>query len=884
MPTVRGVRRTGVLIVSVMLWCVASPAAAQPRPVAVPGQLQWVVGGSWRLAEGLPQDRVSALRQTRDGYIWVGTRGGVARFDGVRFTVWDTEPGSNFPDGEGDAFAEAPDGSLWVGVYGGGLVHFRDGRFSTLTKADGLVDNDVRCVTIDAEGAVWIGTERGLSRLHQGHFTNYHLRDGLGNDAVGMLFSDPMGSGVLIGTSVGLQRIVDGRFSSIDLLPTKTPVSVGSVVRDRVGRLWVGSAVGLFLVSGSSVRQFGPQQGLSSSTVRAVYEDSKGRIWVATNAGLDRADFVTDSARPFMPVLDGAECTTIIEDREGSVWVGTRGFGLYRLHVSLFSVFDRTSGLGPGGATTVFEASDKTVWAGVGTWLVAIRKGFVQNYGRETDLPGLAISSLAEDSAHHLWVGTERGLFRSRAPVIGDTSAGSLRFVPVSGDPALGTHIRVLCPDGDGVMLAGTNADGVVRIAADGQTTNLPAVARGEVRAIVREPSGRIWVGTRNQGLIRLDGDTATRYTPREGLAHINVQSLYLDRDGALWIATRHGVSWIIDGKLQSVTAEQGLHQNHVYGITEDSQARLWMSSGSGLFTVAEAELRAVAAGVSTQVTSVVYGLEHGLPTTMFALSHHPVIMTGANGHVWAAAPAGIVEVDPSQSGINAIPPPVRLERIAVNGQAFDPGSAVHASAGRGGLDFAFTALTYVAPRKVSFRYRLEGFDPAWIEGGTAREARFTNIPPGQYRFTVAARNRDGAWNSVGASVDIVLVPLFYQAGWFRALSALVIIGLFVSVGSAWHRRRVALLEANDRELRRRVDEAVAHIKVLRGLLPVCAWCHRVRDDDGYWTQMEAYVREHSQAEFSHSLCPDCLKEHFPDDADGVQTEGRTKDTLGPRS
>jgi hypothetical protein len=312
-----------------------------------------------------------------------------------------------------------------------------------------------------------------------------------------------------------------------------------------------------------------------------------------------------------------------------------------------------------------------------------------------------------------------------------------------------------------------------------------------------------------------------------------------------------------------------------VYGITDDRNGRLWLSSGSGVFTLAKQDLHDYAAGRRATVASVVYGLEHGLPSTLCALSHDPVITTDAQGRVWAATLGGVVSIDAVLERGDSVPPPVLLESVTVDQVAFAPGTPVEVPHGRGSLAFRFAAPSFRAPDRIVFRYRLEGFDPSWSEGSASREVPFTNIPPGRYRFVVMARNSDGIWSKEGASAEVYLVPRFYQRAWFLAVVAAGIAFTGIGIGLGVHRVRIRRLHASERELARRVDESLAHIKMLRGLLPICAWCKRVRDDEGYWTQMEAYVRDHSQAEFSHGLCPDCLRENFPEDAAGVEAASK---------
>jgi hypothetical protein len=845
-------------------------AHAQPRATIIPGERQWVVGGWWRQAQGLPQDRVIALQQTRDGYMWVGTRSGVARFDGVRFAVWDGGTVAAPPEGEVFALVEPPDGGLWLGVYGGGLTRFKNDRFTALTTRDGLVDDYVRSLAIAGDGAVWIGTERGLSRYRKGKFTSFQVKDGLADDSVRVVFADAADDGVFVGTSRGLQHLVDNRFENLVLSSHQQDMQVDAITRDHAHRLWVGSSVGLFRWDGKTITAFGRADGLSSQAVRSVYEDSAGRIWVATNKGLDCAEPSSGSALAFVSVVTDADVTAVVEDREHSMWVGYRGHGLARLQRSVFRVFDATTGLPASSSTTVFQTHDGTMWTGAGTALSAIRGTHVDNFSVESGLPDRAVSSLSEDAAHHLWVGTEAGLFRSDAPIRCGPARCEARFMPVSGHPALRTHVRVLRPDGDATMLVGTNADGVISVHRAGASAVASVQVPGEVRAIVRESPDRLWIGLRTGGLVLLTTTGASTFTTREGLAHDNVQTLFLDRDGSLWIGTRRGLSWMQDGRLVSVTSAQGLPENHVYGITDDRDGRLWLSSGSGVFSVAKRELHEYAAGTRSRIGPVVYGLEQGLPSTLCALSHDPVITTDASGHVWVATLGGLAEIDPDVQRASPVPPPVHLESITVGQEVFSPDSPVETQHGRGTLVFRFAAPSFLAPDHIVFRYRLEGFDASWFEGGSSREARFTNIPPGRYRFTVLARGDGPVWNDTGASAEVYLIPHFYQRWWFSVLVSAVIAGMGIGFGVSLHRVRVRRLKARERELAGRVDEAVGRIKVLSGLLPVCAWCRRVRDDSGYWSQIETYVREHSQAEFSHSLCPDCLRKHFPDDADSL--------------
>ena len=870
-------RRAGMaaVVVAVVLAAAVRPAAAQFDTVVHPGQLEWKVAGSFRQGQGLPQDRVMTLHQARDGYLWVGTRGGAARFDGLVFTTWGAKDPSALPYGEVYEFAETADGTLWIAVNGGGLGRYRRGAFSMLTTADGLVDDLVRALAVDGSGALWIGTDRGLSRYAGGAFTSFGTRDGLADPAIRRLAADPAGHGVLVGTRAGLQRLENGRFTSIPLAAAGRTVQVDAIVYDRARRLWVGTSNGLFLASADGAIEFGLDAGLTSRAIQGLIEDTDGQLWVATNNGLGHSIGPAGAGARFISVLTGVDVTAVRQDGEGSVWVGFRGYGLVRLQRSLFRFWDRGGGLPSNTVTTVFQGSDGTVWAGSGTSLAAIQGGRVATFGADSGLPDRPVSSLAEDGAGRLWVGTEAGLFRSARGIAAAGGIGFAQFQPIGVNSGLRTHIRVMCRDADGSMVVGTSASGVVRVAPGGEESVPSGASTGEVRALVCDGGDGLWIGTRGGGLTQLKNGRVTTYTTADGLTDNNVQAVYRDRDGVLWVATRRGLCRLSGGRLTSITTLNGLPDNSVYDITEDATGRLWMASGRGVFAIRRTDLNAFAEGRIQNVPSEVFGLEHGLPSTLCALSHHPVATTGRDGHVWFATLGGVVESDPSTPR-PAIPAPlVQIQSVTINDEVRTAFAAVEAPQGRGTLVFRYTAPSFVGANDVEFRYRLEGSDPGWAASGTSREARYTNIPPGRYRFVVTARARGHAWHDSGAGLDVTLRPHFYQSGVFVALSGLCVAGFIVGAAYGVYRIRVGRLKARERELALRIDQALAHIKVLHGLLPICAWCKKIRDDQGYWTQMEAYIKEHSEAAFSHGMCPDCLRQHYPDDARAMEDDSR---------
>jgi ligand-binding sensor domain-containing protein len=863
-----------LLCLAASAW-LAQPLLAQPRGEADPQDREprWRESDVWRQPEGLPQDSVLTILQTRDGYVWVGTRDGLSRFDGVRFTTFDARKQDQLRENEVWALAEGGDGSLWIGVYGGGLSRRKDGRFTVYTTRDGLADDFVRMLALGADGALWIGMDRGVSRFQDGRFRNYTEKDGLLPGNVMAILAAPDGS-VLVATQNTLQRLVGERFEPVVLpSPGLPPLGRIDVLRlDRRGALWIGTTDGLLRVAAGRTTRFTTADGLSSDSIRLLHEDAAGRLWVATSRGLDRYQGET-AATPFANESMARDLAALQSDREGGLFVGRRGGGLGRFHRGVFRAYTPDDGLPDSETTAVLPDRGGVTWIGTPSGLRVLHAGRITALGEASGLPSSAVMSLTLDKAGSLWVGTYEGLFRSTRPVACPPRACDPLFRPVRGDAVLAGPIRVVLEDRSGTVWIGTDRSGLVRY-EQGRVTRFTAatgLASNAIRALAEGPDGTLWIGSKGGGLDRLEKGAFTTFTQADGLPNNSVQDLYMDADQALWIATRQGLTRYRDGRFITYTVNDGLHTNHVYSFVEDDRGDLWMTSASGVFRVAKRQLDDFALGRIPSVTSTVYRREHGLPTAMAAVGTHPGAAKGADGRLWFALVGGLAVADPRSLATNALPPPVLVEEVRADGRLLDPAAPADVPPGRGELLFRYTALSFEAPKGVAFKYRLEGFDRDWVDAGTARVAQYTNMPPGRYRFRVVARNSDGVWNEQGAEVALTLAPHVYETGWFYAAVALALL----LAGAGTQRLRVRRSKARERELSVRVEEALAEVKVLSGLLPICASCKQIRDDKGDWSQMEEYIHEHSEAQFSHGICPNCAEKLYPEQAARLRERSR---------
>ena len=837
--------------------------AADPAPPRrVSREPGWRCMEVWRQPQGLPQNTVYSILQTRDGYVWIGTKGGAARFDGVRFTAFDDTRPDQLKENEVWSLLEAPDGALWMATYGGGAVRYKDGAFTTFGTKDGLLSDYTAALAVGPDGGIWVGSDGGVSVLKDGHVTNYTVKDGLAQKGVRSFYLERDGTMWIGALRGGLNRYKDGKIAAEPIPEIGHNAEIRRFCRDREQNLWIATTEGVIRVKDGRSTLYTTREGLSSDRVYSVHEDPQGRLWFGTDKGLDRW---RDGA--FVPMSIGNEVSTVEQivsvasDHEGSLWVGSLRDGLARLKEGLFVSYTAREGLADNYASTVMQDRQGRIWVGTAKGLNRLIDGTLETF----TIPGVSnrINSLAEDPAGRLWVGTNDGIYRVEATPGCTGPACAPRFVSVMPREPSAIFVRVILAEADGTVWVGTNLEGLLQYREGQWTTYTTAngLSDNAIRGLVRDREGSLWIGTRGGGLCRMKDGAFRVYKMADGLVNDNVQSLYLDDDGVLWVSTRQGVSRYKDGRFKSYTVADGLFTNYVYAFVDDGAGNLWMSCSKGIFRVPKKELADFAEGRSPRFASSAYGIEHGLATTVATISHYPSGFRTKDGGVWFTTFKGVTVVDPQRLSANALPPPVHIEEVSVDGAAWDTRRTTTVPPGRGDITFRFTGLSFLAPEKMRFRYRLSGYDPDWVDSGTRRVAYYTNIPPGGYTFQVAASNNDGVWNETGASVALFLKPHFYQTWTFYLLCALAA----ATAGAGTQRLRVSYLKARQKELTARVTEMVAQMKVINGLLPICASCKKIRDDGGYWNQIETYISTHSQAEFSHSICPDCTAKLYPD-------------------
>jgi signal transduction histidine kinase/ligand-binding sensor domain-containing protein/ActR/RegA family two-component response regulator len=780
----------GVLALAALLIAVQQPASALD-PQRAPSQY---VFDNWQIQHGLPQNTVASIARTPDGYLWLGTDEGLARFDGVRFTVFDRNTTPELRSRSINALHVDVRGRLWIGTADGVLL-LEDGRFRA-HPIPGLGGGEVRSMTSDAHGRVWIGTDTGLFQVADDRITAYGREQGLGELAVAALHIDRAGT-LWAGLSrQGLYRLVGERFERIALADDAPSNAVRAIYQDGGGVLWVGAENGrLFRGVGA---EFAPVAGAENlgGEVHAILRDRDENLWIATTGGVWRMqNGVLD--RLELEEHGGNDAWALLEDSEGSVWVGVHGGGLVRLRDGKFLSYGADEGLPGALGWSVAPSRDGGLWFGTEAGLSRYSNGKVQYLSPHLGLTNVRVRAVFEDSTGAAWLGTRGyGAWRLRQ--------GRLtHFGPAEG--LSGESIKAITEDQRGRIWIGSNAG--VDLIEEGRITRAPAAVHAlepfSAIFIKQDRRQRMWITAEGIALYMLDGETLHRYGVADGLPSARVLSMYEDANGAQWFGTLEGIAYYRDGRFVSLAPAAPELRECVLQILEDAHGVLWFSTQRGLFAVDRAQLEALATAGGPVPTIRGYRLADGLRSNEFNGGNTNAGVRTQDGALWFPGIGGFVRVDPARIRTNPLSPPVHIERVVADGQTLDLSGAVRAAPGVTNWEFQYTALSMLAPERVRFRYRLEGYQNEWIEAGERRTAFYTGLPPGDYTFHVIASNDDGVWNDQGAVLRFTLAPHYYETTWFKALCA----GMILLVAGLLFRLRVASLERRAQTLKALVAE-----------------------------------------------------------------------------
>jgi signal transduction histidine kinase/ligand-binding sensor domain-containing protein len=774
----------------------------------------------WHTEQGLPQNKVTAVVQTRDGYLWVGTYNGLARFDGVRFTVFDSDNTPELHNSRVTSLFEAEDGTLWIGDESGHVTRYKAGRFEAKPFHPVWRGGKIYDISSDEAGDVWLMNEVGeLARVRDGQvftppagvITNVVA---LARSANGQIWVDRAGwvsvlkhgqlqlvefgattpatypyiQGIAASRDGGLWVACDGRIkkwrdvqwtADLGAAPWGWNI-VANFAETSAGVLAGGtSSDGLWLFftdqTNTPALHLDHTNGLPSDWVISLWEDRENNLWCGTGAGLAviRPNNVEKVSPP--DKWKGRPVLSVLPTPDGALWVGTEGAGLYRLQNGNWTNFDSARGIRNSYVWSLAADGGGEIWAG--TW----GGGLSEQKDDTFDFaPGLENILLPMPAllfvGNELWIGTTAGPMRYQN--------GRLeRFSEIAGEPF------------------------------------------GDVRTIAQDKSGALWFGTAGGGLVRRENGNFRRFKKSDGLSSNFIECLHFADDGTLWIGTfGSGLNRFKNGRFSVVNRKQGLPNGVIGHIEVDGRGFFWMSSYGGILRASENDLNRCADGEMAEAPFLTYGISDGLPTLEFSEGMQSAGAKTPDGRLWFPTAKGLVVVNPANVKTNSLPPPVVIESMRVDDRPLAlenfAGAPWKIPPGRHRFEFQYTGLSFVSPEKVRFKCRLKGFDTDWVDVGTKRLAFYNYIPPGDYSFQVTACNNDGVWNETGASLTFTVLPYFWQTTWFHVLGGLAT--ALAAGGVVWFDTR--------RRMRRKLERAERQRDIERERARIA---HDIHDDLG---------------------------------------------------
>lgn len=753
--------RTALVFV---LLAAATAAAARPPLEASLGDPIAYSQRVWQSSNGLPEDFAQAVTRTHDGYLWIGTSGGLVRFDGIRFALFNSQNVPAFRDESVYSLFTSRDGTLWAGTEGGGLIRYRSGSFRVFGSAEGLTNGFVRVVFEDRHGDLWVGTDAGLFRMR--------------NEAL-----------VRIDGSGGIPQL-----------------NVHSICEDREGRLLVGGW-GLLVLNGRrEAAYYTSKESLADNSIRTIRSTSDGAVWIGTISGLRRLEHGPEG-NPFATprMISGVNISVLLESG-GELWVGTYGQGLMRLKGGRVARFSAPSSLPDNNVLSLFDDGEGDIWVGTqggllrlspsaaatittadaapksintiywdpdGVLWVTALNGRLYHVSRQTLVPAqlpaevarLPVRNVFRDSRAGLWLGTDgQGALRLHR-------GGVVRYTMKQG--LVNDFVRAFCEERDGSVWIGTDG-GLSRWRA-GRFENFntqDGLAYGSIRGLLLDRDGSLWVAT-DGGLSRFRSGAFVRDAVLDRLRGQKIWSLHEDSEGGLWIGTLGaGLFLLKDGKLRQFTTRQGLPSNKIHFVAEDPRGNLWMSGPAGIVAVSRRDLESLSGNPTGQLAIRLYTTAEGLSTNQMNGGVQPAGALTSAGVLWFPSTKGAVRIESGAAPDRESAPPVLIEQVVADDQPASFSSDLRLPPGEGKLEIQYTAIRLRSPERVRFKYWMEGFERDWTDAGQRRVAYYTNVAPGDYRFHVVAYQLNAPNTTSEQVFSIRWRPHFYQTAWFLALCA----------------------------------------------------------------------------------------------------------------
>jgi signal transduction histidine kinase/ligand-binding sensor domain-containing protein len=792
----------------------------------------------WTADDGLPDSSVTAIAQTPDGYLWVGTYNGLVRFDGMRFVVFDPANTPALSHARVRKLSVDNHGTLWINTFDGAMTSLKQGTFAHEWPPEAVLDPDIVLISsapeqltfllhrgslrrkaisnspgagwedltptnrsvgglclADASGTIWYrGSDKHLMSVVGDRFEPLRDDAGLGTNQVNCMTVDPQGR-LWVATDKQIALWNGNHFQ--DETPTNTDslgevvflcvtrdgsfwAGTGGRVRKAVGRRWTTEAAALKNVFTSNLNRGGTRDDHHGGIW--LYEYTLG-LWHISAEGAVK-HFGAQEGFP------GERVNCLFEDHEGNLWAGLDVGGLVRIRERRFQIVDTGGQFSTKPARSVCEETNGTMWIGtLGDGLASWNAGSLTNFSMPGGTGKGFVFCVCPDSTGRLWVSAgdedlyvrENSVFNRVKPIVHGVKA---IFADKHNRVWVGTKAGLYFRDAD----------------SDEEFRPYEGVGRRDIRCLSEDGAGNLWAGSEEGDLFRISDTAVNTFHPSDSKPSQAIWSLLAEPDGTIWAGTfRGGLLRFRDGKFTRYSVAEGLSDNVICQILSDDTGNLWLGSHQGVFEVSQAELDRFTPDGTNTLNVTEFGRSDGLPSLECSSGYQPAAWRGQDGRLWFTTVKGAVSVQPKEIRPNHLPPPVVIEEILVDGINLNAPNAQDKSdsarppkgvvlnrdrtflqvpPGRHQIEFRYTGLSLVSVDRVQFRYRLDDAEPNWVDAGKKRSVTYNLLPAGTYQFHVIACNSDGIWNQQGAVLKLRILPHFYETWWFRVLAGTIAIAL----------------------------------------------------------------------------------------------------------
>jgi len=760
----------------------------------------------WTSEEGLPDNAVIHLLQSKDGYIWFASYGGITRFNGVDFLTYSSFNTTSIVNNSFTYIYEDSHGVIWTATSGNGAVTVENGEIKIYTMEDGLPSNFIEEIVQDRNGRIWIATSDGLSYKKDTAFSSEEVPKLLKTLRLKSIDVDEDNTLWVGTTDQGVYQMKDGQI--INYYNQENGLISDNInYIEAIGHaVWVGTDEGLSIIKDGKVINETPADGLPNNMTSCFLLDDNGMRWLGTFRGMGRLD----SANNWTYFSDGHplydnDFTSFIQDDEGSIWIGTYRQGLFRLWDGKFTNYSKKDDqeLQQYIVHCILQKDDNSLFVISESSIDVLfpDQNRFEPYNVGHDFSDTKLKFALTDSKGRLWIATQDYLVRYKDGVtkVYNTENGLIN-----------NSVRVLHEDKDHNIWAGTT-NGISVIKENGEIKNYTVkngLSHEYIMSIRSDSKGNIWIGTRN-GLNVFKEDHFLTYYTKDGLAGEFVFKTFEDSDGVMWVCGNAGLTRFKNGVFTKITTRNGLSSNTLFQMLEDDKGYFWFTTNQkniSVFKVRKKELNDLADGRIDSVESINYSQADGLKGS--AATSSSMSLETRDGRLWFATVNGVEMIEPGHIKKNNRKPPVKIESFMVNGQNFRVDSSIVIPFGKNRITLRYAALSYIASDRIAYKYKLEGYDEEWLNPDKKRETSYTNLPSGKYTFHVKAANSDGVWNDEGASISFYIKPPFYQTPWFIGVSLVVIILIIRMI----YKLRVRSLERAKQELANEVETRTVEV------------------------------------------------------------------------